>query len=108
MLVAGDVVQSISEPAMVYMALGYTLREAISMLPLELEGGVDIILGWDWIISHDLKKLYSFGEMVAEGQDGTVRVPMERRAKLGGGQASAQAVGGLPGGSRLMGHCTFE
>ena len=108
MLAAGDVVHAIGEPAMVYMALGDTLREAISMSPLELEGGVDIILGWDWIVSHDLKKLYSLGEMVAEGPDGTVRVPMERRATLGGGQASAQAVGGLPGGGRLMGHSAFE
>ena len=87
MLEAGDVVHAISEPAMVYMALCDTLREAISMSPLELEGGVDIILGWDWIVLHDLKKLYSLGEMVAEGQDGTVRVPMELRATLGGGQA---------------------
>ena len=47
------------------------------MLPLELEGGVDIILRWDWIVLHYSKKLYSFGEMVAEGQDSTVLVPME-------------------------------
>ena len=93
---------------MVYMALSDTLQEAISMLPLELEGGVDIILGWDWIILHYLKKLYSLGEMVAEGQDCTVLVPMELQATLGGGQASAQAVGGLPCGCRLMGHSVFK
>ena len=71
-MAAGDVVHAIGEPVMVYMALGDTLREEISMLPLKLEGGVDIILGWDWIVSHDLKKLYSLVEMVAEGPDGTV------------------------------------
>ena len=49
-MAAGDVVHAISEQAMVYMALGNTLREAISMLPLELEGGVYIILWWDWIV----------------------------------------------------------
>ena len=107
-MAAGDVVHAISKPVMVYMALCDTLREAISMSPLELEGGVDIILGRDWIVSHDLKKLYSLGEMVAEGPDGKVRVPMERRATPGGGQASAQAVGGLPCGCRLMGHNAFE
>ena len=50
MLAAEDVVHAISKPAMVYMALSNTLREAISMLPLELEGVVDIILCWDWIV----------------------------------------------------------
>ena len=59
------------------------------MSPLALEGGVDLILGWDWIASHDLRKLYALGEMVAEGPNGTVRVPMERRATPGGCQASA-------------------
>ena len=43
-MAAGDVVHAIGEPAMVYMALDDTLREAISMSLLELEGGVDIIL----------------------------------------------------------------
>ena len=78
------------------------------MSPLELKGWVDIILGLDWIVLHDFKKLYSLGEMVAEGLDCTVLVPMEQRATLSGGQASAQSVGGLPGGCRLMGHSVFQ
>ena len=78
------------------------------MSPLALEGGVDLILGWDWIVSHDLRKLYALGEMVAEGPNGTVRVPMERRATPGGCRASAQAVGVQSGDNWLMGHCAFE
>ena len=79
------------------------------MSPLDLEGGVDVILGWDWIVSHDLKKLYSLGEMVAEGPNGTVRIPIERRrATPDGGQAMAQTVGGQAGGDRLIGHRAFE
>ena len=79
------------------------------MSPLDLEGGVDVILGWDWIVSHDLKKLYSLGEMVAEGPNGTVRIPIERRqATPDGGQAMAQTVGGQAGGDLLMGHRAFE
>ena len=74
--------------------------------------GVDIILGWDWIVLRDLRKLSALGEMVAEGPNGTVRVPMarERRAMPGGGRASAhwQAVGGQSGGNRLVGHGAFE
>ena len=76
-MAAGDVVHAVDTLVRVYLALGDTLREAISMSPLALEGGVDLILGWDWIVSHDLRKLYALGEMVAEGPNGTVRVPME-------------------------------
>ena len=108
LLAAGDILHAVDTPVRVYLVLGDTLREAISMSPLVLEGGVDIILGWDWIVSHDLHKLYALGEMVAEGPNGTVRVPMERRATPGGGRASAQAVGEQPDGNRLMGHNSFE
>ena len=34
----------------VYLALGDTLHKAISMSPLALEGGVHLILWWDWIV----------------------------------------------------------
>ena len=71
LLAAGDVVHAVDPLVMVYMALGDTLWEAISMSPLDLEGGVDVILGWDCIVSYDLKKLYSLGEMLAEGQLGS-------------------------------------
>ena len=108
LLAAGDVVHAMDTPVRVYLALGDTLREAISMSPLALAGGVDLILGWDWIVSHNLRKLYALGEMVVEGPNGTVRVPMERRATPGGCWASAQAVGGQSSGNRLMGHGAFE
>ena len=47
-------VHAVDTPVQVYLVLGDTLREAISMSPLVLEGGVDLILGWDWIVSHYL------------------------------------------------------
>ena len=50
LLVVGDVVHTMDTPVQVYLALGDTLREAISMSPLALEVGVDLILGWDWIV----------------------------------------------------------
>ena len=59
-------------------------------------------------MSHNLHKLYALGEMVAEGPNSTVRVPMGQRATPGGGLASAQAVGEQPDGSQLMGHNAFE
>ena len=45
---------------------GDTLRETIDMLPLDLGPNLDIILGWDWISSHDLRFLYPDGS-VARG-----------------------------------------
>ena len=50
LLAAGDVVHAVDTQVRVYLALGDTLCEAISMSPLVLEGGVDLILGWDWIV----------------------------------------------------------
>ena len=50
LLAAGDVVHAMDTPVRVYLALGDTLREAISMSPLVLEGWLDLILRWDWIV----------------------------------------------------------
>ena len=45
LLAAGDTVHAVNTLVRVYLALGDTLQEAISMSSLALEGGVDIILG---------------------------------------------------------------
>ena len=38
-MAAGDIVHAVDTPVLVYLALGDTLYEAISMSPLALEGG---------------------------------------------------------------------
>ena len=58
--------------------------------------GASVRMGAEQVLVH---KLYSLGEMVAEGPNSTVQVPMERRATPGGGRASAQAVGEQPDGN---------
>ena len=48
---------------MIYLSLGDTLRESLSMSPMDLDVGADLILGWDWISSHDLGHLYAAGRV---------------------------------------------
>ena len=46
--------QDLAEPVLVHLGLGDSVRECLSMLPMDLHIGADVILGWDWISSHDL------------------------------------------------------
>ncbi len=50
-----DTTRALPPPVGVHLALGADgiLRELIDMSPLNLGPGLDIILGWDWISSHD-------------------------------------------------------
>jgi len=62
----------LGQPVSVPLALGTThpLLEVIDMSPLDLGSGLDIILGWDWISSHDLRFLYPQGIITgASGPD---------------------------------------
>ena len=47
---------------------------AISMSPLALEKKVDVILGWDWIVSHDLKKFHILDAVLVDGPNRAGRV----------------------------------
>ena len=46
------------------------------MSPLELDTTLDIILGWDWISSHDLQFLYPEGTVTGSGATGTLAAPL--------------------------------
>ena len=44
---------------LVHLVLGDAFRESISVSPMAMDVGADLILGWDWISSHDLHHLYA-------------------------------------------------
>ena len=51
------------EPVLIHLSLGDTFRESLSVSPMDLDVGADLILGWDWISSHDLHHLYADGQV---------------------------------------------
>ena len=76
-------------PVSVHLVLGdgEPLREVIDMSPLDLGPGLDIILGWDWISSHDLRFLYPQGDIVGSGLHGSLSAPLQRVPSPGSAQA---------------------
>ena len=46
-----------------HLGLGDTFREALSVSPMYMDVGDDLILGWDWISIHDLHLLYVDGRV---------------------------------------------
>jgi hypothetical protein len=62
--------------AQVLLELGGTspLREALDMSPLDLAPGLDSILGWDWIASHDLHFLYPHGAVAGRSPAGPLHI----------------------------------
>ena len=50
-------------PVLIHLSLGDTFRESLSVSPMDLDVGADLILGWDWISSHDLQHLYNGGQV---------------------------------------------
>ena len=83
----------------VHLALGAAepLREVITMSPLDLGPELDIILGWDWISSHDLRFLYPQGGVVGGGPQGPISAPLRPSS---GPPATSAAV--------LIGHGEFR
>ena len=51
------------EPVLIHLSLGDTFRESLSVSPMDMDVGADLILGWDWISSHDLHHLYADGQV---------------------------------------------
>ena len=74
-----DTTRALPPPVGVHLALGAdgTLRELIDMSPLDLGPGLDIILGWDWISSHDLRFLYPIGTVADSGQTGVLGASLQ-------------------------------
>ena len=53
----------LAAPVHIFLSLGDELRESISVSPMDMDVGDDLILGWDWISSHDLRHLYADGRV---------------------------------------------
>jgi transposase InsO family protein len=97
-LATPDATRSVSPPVVVHLSLGEgePLREVLAMSPLDLGPELDIILGWDWLSSHDLRFLYPQGCVVGGGAQGSLSVPLRPAAP-----APSQA-------SVLIGHGEFR
>ena len=50
-------------PVLIHLSLGDSFRESLSVSPMDMDVGADLILGWDWISSHDLHHLYADGQV---------------------------------------------
>ena len=98
-LATADTTRLLPPPVVVHLALGTAepLREVITMSPLDLGPELDIILGWDWISSHDLRFLCPQGGVVGEGPHGSVSAPLR---PFSGPPATRAAV--------LIGHGEFR
>jgi len=77
-----DTTRALPPPVQVPIALGtdVPLQELIDMSPLDLGPGLDVILGWDWISSHDLRFLYPRGAVAGTGLTGGLDAPLQRSA----------------------------
>ncbi len=53
----------LAAPVLVHLSLGATFRESLSVSPMDMDVGANLILGWDWISSHDLRLLYADGQV---------------------------------------------
>ena len=49
---------------LVHLCLGDTFHEVLSVSPMDIDVGDDIILGWDWISIHDLRNVYVNGHVI--------------------------------------------
>ena len=55
--------QALAGPVLVHLFLGDTFREVPSVSKIDMDVGDGLILGWDWISSHDLRKFYVDGQV---------------------------------------------
>ena len=55
--------QGLSAPVLIHLVLGDAFRESLSVSPMAMDVGADLILGWDWISSHELHHLYAAGHV---------------------------------------------
>ena len=62
------------------------------MSPLALGPGLDLILGWDWIVGHDLGFLYPRGVVTGAGPGGALSAALTGSAPGTPGAASAQVL----------------
>jgi hypothetical protein len=48
---------------LIHLSLGDSFRESLSVSPMDMDVGADLILGWDWISSHNLHHFYADGQV---------------------------------------------
>ena len=60
---AANGTQGLGAPVLLHLCLGDSCRESMSISPMEMDVGADLILGWDWISSHDLCHLFKEGQV---------------------------------------------
>ena len=58
-----------------HLVLGDTFREVMSVSPMDMDVGDDLILGWDWISGHDLHHLHDAGRVCLRSGPATVQLP---------------------------------
>ncbi len=69
--------QGLGAPVLIHLSLGDVFREAMSISPMDMDVGEDLILGWDWISSHDLQNLFQAGHVgLRSGRDGSPACPV--------------------------------
>jgi hypothetical protein len=51
--------RDLAAPVQIFLSLGDVLSESLSVSPMDMDVDDDMILGWDWISSHDLRHLYA-------------------------------------------------
>ncbi len=61
--VAAGGAQGLGTPVLNHLSLGDAFRESLSISPMDMDVGDDLILGWDWISSHDLQHLFQTGQV---------------------------------------------
>ena len=67
--------QVLAAPVRIHLGLGDAFREALSVSPMDMDVGADLILGWDWISSHDLQHLFQGGRV--DLRSGPARLQLE-------------------------------
>jgi hypothetical protein len=60
---SGVEAQGLGTPVLVHLSLGDAFRESLSISPMDMDVGGDLILGWDWISSHYLQHLFQAGQV---------------------------------------------
>ena len=60
--------QGLGSPVLIHLSLGDTFRESLSISPRDMDMGDDLILGWDWISSHDLRHLWRVRRVFGRGR----------------------------------------
>ena len=55
--------QGLGAPVLIHLSMGDTFRESLSISPMAMDVGDDLILGWDWISSHNLQHLFLAGRV---------------------------------------------